>query len=279
MPACHSLAQLSARARRTLRVPLALLVLLACGCFNNPASQPVAAGPESSPPQPAKEERESATATDETLEPLALIVPDRRSVIAQLRGDGAEFRRNSHGNAVAVSLKDGSQGEALELIAQLQYVTSLAAPGLQADAAAWQSLVAVGKLEEVSLPHAQLSPAAWEVLSQFPKLRSLALSGSSIRSAQIAKLRPLTQLAALDLSWTKVDGDAARELAELPVLAELDLSFTAVGDQDLLSLAKSGRLRMLKVEGTDVTAQGIATLKEKLPELEVIGGPPEPAGR
>jgi uncharacterized membrane protein len=115
--------------------------------------------------------------------------------------------------------------------------------------------------------------------------------------AQLAKLQPvLPAVVTLDMSHTSITDEGVKTLASAAKLKSLRLSETQVGDAALETLSKLTELESLNLYGTQVTSQGILklaslqglrklylwqtkvdeqtlqTLREKLPDCEIITG-------
>jgi hypothetical protein len=130
-------------------------------------------------------------------------------------------------------------------------------------------------------------------LPDVPGLLSVKLSGSNVTNEVLAKLPELRSVTELDLSQSSVSDEGLKYLKALPSLATLNLSDTQIkghgltdlpssvgglvlanlpiGDKDLENLEALKRLRMLVLTGTNVTAAGVAHVKQGRPRLLTVG--------
>lgn len=74
----------------------------------------------------------------------------------------------------------------------------------------------------------------------------------------------------IGLEGTQITEDGLLHLLDLPHLDNVDLARTAIGDAGLRILSRIKTLKYIHVEGTSVTAKGVAALQESLPECEVV---------
>ncbi|MDQ3329679.1 MAG: ribonuclease inhibitor, partial [Planctomycetota bacterium] len=90
----------------------------------------------------------------------------------------------------------------------------------------------------------------------------------------------LTELTRLHLEKTAITDAALPNLAGLQKLEYLNLYGTNITDAGLEPLGGLAGLKKLFVWETKVTLDGVRKLRERLPELQIIGGPeePKPAG-
>ena len=105
-------------------------------------------------------------------------------------------------------------------------------------------------------------------------LRWLELRKTKITDEGLKHLRG-TDLELLDLSTTKIGDAGLANLGDLdlPNLKTLALEqLTNVTDEGISRLARFKSLEFLSVAGTKVTPTGIRHLKNKLPELTILGG-------
>jgi len=105
-------------------------------------------------------------------------------------------------------------------------------------------------------------------------LRWLELRKTKITDEGLKHLRG-TDLELLDLSTTKIGDAGLANLGDLdlPNLKTLALEqLTNVTDEGISHLARFKSLEFLSVAGTKVTPNGMRHLKNKLPELTILGG-------
>jgi len=98
-------------------------------------------------------------------------------------------------------------------------------------------------------------------------LRRLNLEGTAITDKSLETISRFSQLEELDLSGTKITDAGIARLSNLKDLKELWLTNTQVSDAGLDRLQESKQLQFLEVSQTNVTADALAALKAKLPQL------------
>jgi len=150
------------------------------------------------------------------------------------------------------------------------------------------------RLIDVDLDGKPATDADLENLTPLVDLKILNLSGSRITDAGLAKLAPLKRLKFLYLFKTDITDAGLEHLKELPRLEVLCLDQTLItdgglktlealprleklhvhsrvplSDKSIESLSKHVRLFELKVGGPGFTEQGIARLREALPNCKV----------
>jgi hypothetical protein len=88
----------------------------------------------------------------------------------------------------------------------------------------------------------------------------------------LEKLAGLQKLERLDLSRTPVSATGLRALAGLGKLRELRLALAKnIDDAAIPILIEIKALRVVMLEGTRITAEGIARLRAARPELQLTG--------
>ncbi len=108
------------------------------------------------------------------------------------------------------------------------------------------------------------------------RLVHLNLRGTNLNDEMAASLAPLTELVRLHLERTAISDAGLAHLAGMTKLEYLNLYGTDVTDAGLEHLGGLTNLKKLFVWETNVTLDGVRTLRAKLPELQIIGGPEEP---
>ena len=84
---------------------------------------------------------------------------------------------------------------------------------------------------------------------------------------QIAKIDGLMGLTIVGSNITDI---GLEEIAKLSKLEELSLlALPQLTDDGLKKLSKMTNLRSLKLQGTQISSEGVEKLKQQLPELEV----------
>lgn len=108
------------------------------------------------------------------------------------------------------------------------------------------------------------------------RLVHLNLRGTNLNDELAASLAPLTELIRLHLEKTAITDAGLSHLVGLQKLEYLNLYGTGITDAGLEHVANLKNLKKLFVWETKVTLDGVKSLKAKLPELQIIGGPEEP---
>ncbi|MFN3169007.1 MAG: c-type cytochrome domain-containing protein [Phycisphaeraceae bacterium] len=98
----------------------------------------------------------------------------------------------------------------------------------------------------------------------------LDLQGSSFGDEAAQQLPAMPKLTKLNLKDTAITDEGVAALPDLPALKWLNLFGTAITDKSLDALADYTALDKLYLTGTKVTAQGVAKLREALPDTEVF---------
>lgn len=108
------------------------------------------------------------------------------------------------------------------------------------------------------------------------RVYSLNFRGTNLNDAMAAQLAPLTELVRLHLEKTTVTDAALPHFAGMQNLEYLNLYGTGITDAAIPHLAALKNLKKVYVWETKVTLEGVHALRAALPDVEVIGGPPEP---
>ena len=108
-----------------------------------------------------------------------------------------------------------------------------------------------------------------DALLDLKELEELNLGGTSVSDQDLARLHDLSKLTALSLSWSAVTDESIGKLVGIPHLRLLDIGRTAVGDAAVPHLTRMRQLRWLFVEGTQLTEEGAAALREALPDCHI----------
>jgi hypothetical protein len=130
------------------------------------------------------------------------------------------------------------------------------------------------QLKELMLNGSPIGDEGLSPLEGFTSLQSLQLAGTQVTDAGITHFSTLSNLTTLDLERTRVGDAGVRRLLDLPRIMSLNLDDTRVTDAGLVELAdrmSRGPLQRLVVWGARVTADGVDELREKLPQVAVMG--------
>lgn len=177
---------------------------------------------------------------------------------------------------------------ALSLAAVLLLPAALPAQNPQEDAAIKAIRDSGGQVLELAqndphldvafhLSNVQLTPEHLKPLEAVAgRLVQLNLRGTNLNDDLAQYLKPLTELTRLHLEKTAITDAGLANVAGLTKLEYLNLYGTALTDAGLEHLGGLTGLKKLYVWETKVTLDGVHKLKEKLPQVEIIGGPEEP---
>jgi Leucine-rich repeat (LRR) protein len=126
------------------------------------------------------------------------------------------------------------------------------------------------ELTSLDLDGCELTDAGLNALGDLRELRYLALRETAITGKALEHLANLEHLGNLQLrGCTNIDDEALATLTGFPSLRYLDLSGTGVTDEGLEHLASLKGLEDLDLFATNVTADGVASLRQALPECSV----------
>jgi uncharacterized membrane protein/YHS domain-containing protein len=98
----------------------------------------------------------------------------------------------------------------------------------------------------------------------------LDLQGSSFGDEAAQQLPAMPKLTKLNLKDTAITDEGVAALPDLPKLRWLNLFGTEITDTSLEAIADYTELEKLYITGTNVSAQGVAKLREALPDTEVF---------
>lgn len=138
----------------------------------------------------------------------------------------------------------------------------------------FRALSANGGFIKVDYSHVDRSkPVAVDALAPIAQnVYWLDLTRTNLSNADLAHVGKLQNLNKLELNLTRISDEGLAHLASLGNLEMLNLYGTGVSDAGLTHLAGLKNLRKLYVWETKVTQAGIDSLRQSLPELEVIAG-------
>lgn len=186
----------------------------------------------------------------------------------------------------------------VELLAELPYLQQLSIGGTRIGVVALSSLKLLQELRHLDVSGMQrvdsghwgltLSSTVLGELGAIENLVSLNLSGAVLNDIGadkpglkeerrqtlegLEKLAGLQKLERLDLSRTPVNAAGLQALRGLTNLRELRLArATNIDDDAVPRLVEMKSLRVVMLEGTGITVEGLARLRAARPELQFIG--------
>lgn len=106
-----------------------------------------------------------------------------------------------------------------------------------------------------------------------PYLTHVDLSASEVTDRSVALLVPAENLRLLRLAETRITDAAIDAIVKLPALESVNFYGTAVTDAGARKLAGLPGLKHLYLWQTEVGAETIQLLREKLPDCEIVTGP------
>ncbi|MEX0704806.1 MAG: hypothetical protein WD069_22095 [Planctomycetales bacterium] len=95
------------------------------------------------------------------------------------------------------------------------------------------------------------------------------LASAIVLDLNLRSLDAFTELRELDLAGTRITDKGIAHLSRVPRLEILDLSRTAATDGAIGPLSQIKSLRTLKIAGTKLTPEGVARLREALPDTMI----------
>jgi HEAT repeat protein len=158
----------------------------------------------------------------------------------------------------------------LKEVAALEQLQSLDLSYAKVTHKGLKELAALKQLQVLNLYRADVTDAGLKELAALRQLRVLNLSYTSVTSAGLKELATLKQLKSLDLNETKITDAGLKELAALEQLRHLSLFSSKITDAGLKDLAGLKQLQTLNLGGTEVSASGLKTLREALPNCDII---------
>ncbi len=105
-----------------------------------------------------------------------------------------------------------------------------------------------------------------------PHLVSVDLSATNITDRSVALMIPAENLKMIRLAETGISNEAIETLLKIPSLESVNLYGTKVTDEGVLKLAGLPNLKRLYLWQTEVSDETINSLREKLPDCEIIKG-------
>ena len=138
-----------------------------------------------------------------------------------------------------------------------------------------EGLAHLAKLESLTTLHisnTRITDAGLRHLARLPNLRALDLQSTEVRGPGLRHIATLVE-DWLILKRTRIDDAALRELKGAERLLCLDLEDTAITDAGLVHLHGLPNLSLISLDGTQVTAQGLAALNKAMPTLGIVTAP------
>jgi len=152
----------------------------------------------------------------------------------------------------------------LASVARLERLEYLGMPCLTTDGAL-RHVTRLGRLKALNLRGTRVRGEGFSFLRELPLLAALDVSLCGLTPASIGDLQKLEHLKVLRMSSCPVTD---RELGALPPVLALDLSGTEVSVDGMRRLlADSPSLRLLKIEGVEMTEQEKRDLREGNPSV------------
>ena len=127
----------------------------------------------------------------------------------------------------------------------------------------------LANLKVLQLSGTQVSDAGLKHLSSLTQLTILGLEATQVTDAGLKHLNELANLRWLQLSGTQVSDAGLKHLNGLTNLEWLSLD-GRISDAGLKHLSGLNNLSYLSLERTQVTTKGMKSLKQKLPDCEII---------
>jgi hypothetical protein len=131
------------------------------------------------------------------------------------------------------------------------------------------------RIEVLGLSYTEVDDDAMKKLADLRHLRSLSLDGTTVSDDGLRHLAHLTTLEALWLWETPTGDKGLQHLAGLSNLRELRTG-PNVTDTSVSLLGKLRKLEHLDLRDTGMTADGVARLKEVLPNCRIDWSPGQP---
>lgn len=132
-------------------------------------------------------------------------------------------------------------------------------------------------LKEIVMGNIRISEVGYQSLRGFTTIEHLDLSGrrptgvSTISERAVAAIASLQQLRVLKLGHVKFPAKSMAVLKTLPNVEKLGLEYSPeVGDEAIPHLASWKSLRWIDLNGTKITAEGVAALREQRPDCQIL---------
>ncbi|HET6328088.1 MAG TPA: hypothetical protein VFG04_25620 [Planctomycetaceae bacterium] len=186
----------------------------------------------------------------------------------------AQLQKELKEDGVQVMFSKGEPSHAsFSPFSSMTQTVRVVAGSRKVDDALMQRIVGINQDLSLTLNDCPVTDVGLAELENRHNLRWLELRKTMITDEGIKHLRG-TDLELLDISTTKVGDAGMAALGELnfPYLRVLSIENLPVTDEGILHLARFKSLEFLSIAGTKVTPTGKRHLKEKLPEVTILGG-------
>jgi hypothetical protein len=124
-------------------------------------------------------------------------------------------------------------------------------------------------VEEVYFHDTKITDAGVKELAAFPKVRVVSFEQTEVGDAGMKELAALQELNSLSIGKTKVGRAGLKELTACKQLRNLHILKLPLGDGDLEALAALQQLTYLALYDTNVTAEGMASLRKAMPNCRI----------
>lgn len=169
----------------------------------------------------------------------------------------------------------------LEFVASIPTVESLDIGYAEITDVGLDRLTSMTNLRELTIGGNKLTDAGVHLLRQLPQLTYLDVGGSqrtdsglwfvSLTDAGVESIATLTELRELRMAGTTISGRSLERLKVLPRLERLVLqNCKRIGDDAVPALSGLTHLRVLDVQGSAITDQGVAELRKNLPKAQIL---------
>ena len=126
------------------------------------------------------------------------------------------------------------------------------------------------RLEEFDADEAGgVDDSVMEGLKDAPRLKKIVVKETRVSDKGLAHIADVRSLESLDLNDTKITSAGIANLVGLPALTRLNLAETAIDDDAIPHLSRMSQLKRLELRETRITKEGVARLREALPNCHV----------
>lgn len=174
--------------------------------------------------------------------------------------------------AVHLVLSDVTD-EGLKSLPHLTHLESLALSSTKVTDAGLKHLSGLKNLSRLQLARLPISNEGLSTLVPLQNLSLLDLNETHVTDEGLKFLESFLKLESLDLGSTAVSDGGLPYLGALPKLLSVILIRTNVSDVGLDQLKSIGNLRYLRVEMTQTTAQGRASLRAAISKCDITPNP------